>query len=1441
VLAVLVGAVALLTARAASAQCVSLTTLGSAYTQSFDTLSATAGSTTNNLIIPGWYLTETGGGTRDNEQYAVDTGASNTGDTYSYGAAGSTERALGGFQSGTLIPVIGACFTNDTGGAITSLDIAYTGEQWRIGNIAAARDDRIDFQLSLNATGLTTGTWTDHNALDFTNVIKTNVAWAPLNGNSASNQSARSSSIPSLSIANGATFWIRWTDLNASGQDDALAVDDFSLTPQGAMASLPTLSIDDVSSSEGDAGTTTFTFTVSLSSAAPAGGVTFDIATADGTAMAGGDYTALSLTGQTIPAGSSSTTFAVSVAGDGTHEGNETFLVNVTNLVNATAADAQGQGTITNDDPPPTLTIADVTAAEGTAITTVFTFTVSLSSPAPAGGVSFDVATVDGTATSGNGDFTARSLTGQSIPAGASSYTFDVAVTGDDVYEGGETFGVEVSNVTGATVGDGAAVGLVTNDDLPTLSIDDVTAAEGTGTTTVFRFAVSLSGAAPAGGVTFDVATADGTAVAAAGDYTARSLTGQTIPAGSTTYTFDVAVSGDDVFEGDETFLVNVSNVMNAVVADHQGTSTIVNDDALPTLSVGDVSLAEGDAGTTTYAFTVALSAPAPAGGVTFDVATASGSATSGDDFAMRALTAQTIPAGSTTFSFDVAVTGDLVHEEDETFLVSVTNVANATVGDGQGQGTITNDDAVPTISIDDVSTSEGNLGTTTVTFTVALSSPAPAGGVTFDIATADGTAQAAENDYVARALAGQSIAAGGTSYSFAVTVNGDVAYEPHETLFVDVSNVVNATIGDGRGLGTLTNDDPAPCLEGVNCAAGNYCDASDACVPQKANGVACDPASQCKNPGSCVVCASGNCVDGVCCDTACGGTCNACSAARKGGGVDGVCGAIGRGLDPDAECAQDPAQSCGFDGTCNGAGACGRYDGTVSCGPAVCVGAESRQQRCDGAGACVTAAIGTACGPLVCSASTGQCLSSCSGPADCAPTHYCNPATAQCAHKSLNGGACQRAEQCTSGFCVDGICCSTACQGACQACSAAKKGQGVDGACGAIAAGRDPDDDCAPEGAQSCGRTGQCDGAGACAFWPVGTDCGAAPGQNACEGNRAVGRVCAAPNTCALRMDGTECAPQRCASGACAPCVTSADCTDPTTHFCDASGACKPKKAQGQTCGAGGECASGSCVDGVCCESACDGACEWCGDPEAPGTCKAAPAGQPKANRTCAAADAAAASSGPCARACDGQTRAACVFPPAGTACAAARCGAGGLVAESTCDGAGACVPGQTRDCGRYVCDSTTSSCMSSCRQSVDCRDGSVCDLRTSTCVPPPTDAGAPGDARPIDGDAAAGTPDAAAAGGGSDGTMAAHDATYPDAPPGARPDGQATGGALPGLSPSDGGALPGLPLPDGGASSDEPAGCACAAPGRRTDHGGGAWVVLLAMGLVVVRRRLR
>jgi hypothetical protein len=327
----------------ASAQ-VSITALGSPVTEDFNTL-ATSGI--NNTALPtGWALTETGGGARDNEQYAADNGGSNTGDTYSYGATGNTERAFGGLQSGTLIPVIGAVFQNNTGSTITSLDIAYTGEEWRLGT--SGRTDRIDFQYSLDATSLSTGTWTDVDLLDFT-TPDANAPTGAKDGNNAQFRTNISSTIPGLSISAGATFWIRWLDFNASGADDGLAVDDFSLTANGAGGGV-SLSINNVSMAEGDTGTTIFSFTVSLS--APAGpGVTFDIATADDSAtVADNDYVAQALTGQSIPQGSQSYSFNVTVNGDMNVEPDETFSVDVTNVTGATLGDGQGLGTIQNDD-----------------------------------------------------------------------------------------------------------------------------------------------------------------------------------------------------------------------------------------------------------------------------------------------------------------------------------------------------------------------------------------------------------------------------------------------------------------------------------------------------------------------------------------------------------------------------------------------------------------------------------------------------------------------------------------------------------------------------------------------------------------------------------------------------------------------------------------------------------------------------------------------------------------------------------------------------------------------------------------------------------------------------------------------------------------------------------------------------------------------------------
>lgn len=443
------------------AQTVSINNFNTPFTQNFDGLSNTAGSTTNSLSLNGWYMTETGGGARDNEQYAVDIGSSNSGDTYSYGSAANTDRALGSLRSGSLSAVYGVSFTNNTGSVIQSLTISYKGEQWRLGTIA--RTDKLDFSYSTNATDLVAGVWNDVDALDF--VTPNLSTTGAKDGNASVNQSALNATINNLSIPNGATFWIRWSDADATGADDGLAVDDFSIT---AIPGLPVLSINDVSVVEGNAGTSIATFTVKSSSKAPAGGFTFDISTADNaSAVAGTDYVAKSLTGQMIPEGDSTFAFEVEINGDIDSETDETFLVNISNVsLNAVAGDALGQCIITNDDAAlPILTVNDVSIVEGDAGSTTATFTVSLASPAPAGGVSFTINTADESA-SGGSDYTTILNEVGSIAEGETTASITVNILGDNIFEPNETFVVNLSALTNAQPSDIQGQCEITNDDI---------------------------------------------------------------------------------------------------------------------------------------------------------------------------------------------------------------------------------------------------------------------------------------------------------------------------------------------------------------------------------------------------------------------------------------------------------------------------------------------------------------------------------------------------------------------------------------------------------------------------------------------------------------------------------------------------------------------------------------------------------------------------------------------------------------------------------------------------------------------------------------------------------------------------------------------------------------------------------------------------------------
>jgi hypothetical protein len=232
-LSCIVGGVILSIPSPSQATAVSLTTANNPYSQNFNTLIS---SGTSSTLPAGWAISESGTSASVDGKYTAGTGSSATADTYSFGAVGSTERALGMLQSGTLIAMMGVQLQNDMNSPLHTLLIEYAGEQWRLG--ALGRLDRLDFQYSLNANSLTTGTWTDINALDFTAPITSGTVGG-LNGNLAANRTLISASLTGLNLLNGQSIWFRWNDFNAAGFDDALAIDDFTVKATKVPESLP--------------------------------------------------------------------------------------------------------------------------------------------------------------------------------------------------------------------------------------------------------------------------------------------------------------------------------------------------------------------------------------------------------------------------------------------------------------------------------------------------------------------------------------------------------------------------------------------------------------------------------------------------------------------------------------------------------------------------------------------------------------------------------------------------------------------------------------------------------------------------------------------------------------------------------------------------------------------------------------------------------------------------------------------------------------------------------------------------------------------------------------------------------------------------------------------------------------------------------------------------
>jgi len=525
--------------------------------------------------------------------------------------------------------------------------------------------------------------------------------------------------------------------------------------------------------------------------------------------------------------------------------------------------------------------------------------------------------------------------------------------------------------------------------------------------------------------------------------------------------------------------------------------------------------------------------------------------------------------------------------------------------------------------------------------------------------------------------------------------------------------------------------------------------------------------------------CASSNCVDGYCCESACTGQCEACDGTGSPGKCVAVTGA-----------PHGSRTSCAGSGVCeaqcNGTDrmSCGTPPGTgTQCAAATCVsGAQAPARFCDGAGYC-SPAMYTDCGAYICGTTT--CKTSCTTNADCASGYNC--ITGSCRTGGGLGTACGLSTDCASGFCVDAVCCSTAscasplkCNandlGTCSkplgvACTTPTEcGSGfcVDGVCcdqactGQCEACSVTPGSCLPRiGAPVGGRTA-CAGTGACKASCDGADttsCQNVPGSStACAtavcsaGIATATRYCDGAGNCSSGAT-TPCGAYACGTTAClTSCTSDANCA--SGYFCSA-GACIAKLALGAACSAGTMCTSGNCVDGACCSTSSCTAPATC-NANGVGTCSRALGVACTAGTQCASAKCVdgvccnttctgqceacdvggslgactavvgaphgarttCSGTGACQAQCNGSLRTACGTPPgSSTVCAAAACTAGTATPTRYCDGAGTCSTAGSTSCGAYTCGSD--ACRTSCTVSTsatDCASGYFCSGSTCT-----------------------------------------------------------------------------------------------------------------------------
>jgi uncharacterized delta-60 repeat protein len=578
-----------------------------------------------------------------------------------------------------------------------------------------------------------------------------------------------------------------------------------------------------ISQPEGNSGITHYTFTVTrtglLSGSSTA---QWSVAGIGGQPADANDFPGGVLpTGSvTFAAGETSQTITIDVNGDTIAENNETFAVTLTDPIGATITTASAEGVIINDDTNLGVIAINADQIEGNNGSKAFTFAIQRT------GILSGTSTTSWAAVgSGVNPADASDFAGGNPPSGTvtfapgeSSKLISIDINGDTQIEIDETFSVTLYDSSEVTPQNPTATGTIISDEPITISlgVQPSNMAEDGGQILSYIFTRSGPTDAPLT-INFLISgSADPST-----DYTANCDLSNfplgiiTFNAGDSTATLDISPTTDATIEGDETIEIELlASSDYAVGTVGPVVATIINDDvsaAILAITSTDATKAEGNSGITVYTFTVNRSGNT-SGSSTATWAVSSTQAT-GDDFVGGVLPSGTVSfaAGDTSKMITVEVNGDSNIENDESFAVSLSAPAGATITTASADGTIINDDYLPSLAITstDATKAEGNSGTTVYTFTVNRSGNI-SGSSTAEWAVS--STQASGDDFVGGVLPSGTVsfAAGDISKTISVWVNGESHLEADESFSVTLANPTGATITTASADGSIINDDAA-------------------------------------------------------------------------------------------------------------------------------------------------------------------------------------------------------------------------------------------------------------------------------------------------------------------------------------------------------------------------------------------------------------------------------------------------------------------------------------------------------------------------------------------------------------------------------------------------------------------------------------------------------